>query len=104
MTWYLRPMLASLRELRNEADRHVVERHRDRALGRTDEPRDGSGDLDVGAPRQQLLEHHAHLTSREVRAEAEVHAAAPERDVRVGAAVDVEPVGFRERARITVRG
>src|SRR5215510_11012558 len=101
MTWYLRPIPPSLWD---QPHRHVVERHRDRALRRADEPRHGPGDLDVWETRQQLLEHHPDLPAREVGTEAEVHPAAAERQVRVRAAMDVEAVGVRERARVAVRG
>ena len=52
--------------------------------------------------RQQLLEEHRHLEPGEVRAEAEVRAAAAERRVHVALAREVEPVRIGERLGIAV--
>ena len=54
--------------------------------------------------RQQLLEEHGHLEPREVRAEAEVRPAAPERRVHVALAREVEPVRVGERLGVAVGG
>ena len=56
--------------------------------------RTGPAALEVGHPRQQLLEQDAGLEPGEARAEAEVRATGAERDVVVGRAADVEAVGI----------
>ena len=43
----------------------------------------GAGELDVGEAVEDLVEHHTDLHAGQVRAEAEVRAAAAERDVLV---------------------
>ncbi len=50
----------------------------------------GAERLDVGDPRDQLLEQHVDLHAGELGAEAEVRTAAAEGDVRVRVAGDVE--------------
>src|SRR6266536_5308802 len=50
----------------------------------------------VGQPRVQLAEQHAHLLPGQGGAEAEVRPTAAEPDVRVGPAGDVEPVRVGE--------
>ena len=60
------------------------------------------GELEVGQPRQQLLEHDLELEPRERLTEAEVRAE-PERDVLVRLAFDVEPVRIDEAFLVEVR-
>ena len=54
--------------------------------------RTGAGELDVVEPVEDLVEHDVDLHASEVRPEAEVRAAATERDVLVRAALDVEAI------------
>src|SRR6476619_3183258 len=49
-----------------------------------------AGELDRPEPRQELLEHDLDLELCQVGAEAEVRAAAPERDVGVGPPPEIE--------------
>src|SRR5688572_19178555 len=62
-----------------------------------------AGDLERVEPREQLLEHDAHLEPREVRAEAIVDALS-EAEVRVRLAADVEAERLGEDALVAVRG
>ena len=60
-------------------------------------------ELHVGETRGDLLEDELQLHAREVGAEAEVVAAAAERDLRVGVALDVEREGIVEHVLVAVR-
>src|SRR5437867_4430846 len=51
------------------------------------------GGLDVREPREQLLEHHAHLQAGQGGAKAEMRPACSEREVAVRRARDVEAEG-----------
>ena len=64
---------------------------------------DLAGDLDVVEAVEELLEHHVDLHAGEVGAEAEVRAAAAERDVLVRRARDVERERVVELLLVAVR-
>src|SRR2546426_6343748 len=88
-----------LRSPRREPHRHrfdAVDEVRAQATRR-------AGELDVGQPGEQLLEHDVNLEPGEIRAEAEVLADA-EREMVVGRAPDVEAVGIGEDVFVAVRG
>ena len=63
---------------------------------------DTLGHVDVGQPREQLLQQDPDLGAGQVRAEAEVRTGA-EREVQVRRAVDVERVGVVEHVGVAVR-
>ena len=58
-------------------------------------------ELEVGQPREQLLEHHLQLEPGERLTEAEVRTE-PEREVLVRVAFDVEAEGIDEPRRVAV--
>src|SRR5919197_5129773 len=73
---------------RSHPDRHRLQGVREVGA----DPLRRPGRLDGPKPGQELLEHDFDLELGEVRAEAEVRAAAAEADVVVRAPADVEPV------------